>query len=179
MIEIPPKVHRLLHRSLTILGITKVRATLQQALADHEAVTGASTPRGRARGGGQSSKGKGRTGCQMVREALRQKFPGLGEDDMLVKATSMGGTDIHLSPLAQGLFSFGIEVKREERLNIWAALAQAKVNADKKGLPAIVFFSRSHTDLYVALRAEDFLKTYGTSRGPEAPPQGDAEGVHV
>lgn len=113
--------------------------------------------RGRAKGRGQSSKAKGRRGCQAARDLILAAFPHLAPDDVLVKATSQAGTDLHLSPAAARCLPFGIEVKRVEALNIWAALEQARLNAEKKILPPLVFFSRAHSDDFVALRAVDFL----------------------
>lgn len=110
---------------------------------------------GTAKGGGQSSKAKGRVAVQLVRSLLLSAYPALEPDDILVKATSMGGCDLHLSPAALKLFPFAIEVKCQESLQIWAALRQATENAGTR--PPILFFKRARTDLYVALRARDFV----------------------
>lgn len=110
---------------------------------------------GRARGGGQSSKAKGREAVQVVRALLLRAFPDLGQEDVFVKAGAQGGTDLHCSPAVQRYFPFAVEVKCQESLNIWAALRQAAENAG--GRPPIVFFRRARTELYVALRAEDFV----------------------
>jgi hypothetical protein len=111
---------------------------------------------GRARGGGRSSKAKGRTAVVIVAEAIRARF-GLAPGDVFVKATSQVGCDIHLSPLALAKFPYSIEVKNCEKINIWQALAQAAANSTDE-LPPILFFKRAHTELYVALRASDFLE---------------------
>lgn len=129
---------------------------LTSAVAGAEAVVKASTSVGRARGRGQSSKAKGRAGVQQVKALLAQHL-GIADADMLVKATSMPGADLYLSPTAKLVFPFAVEVKFVESLNIWAALAQAEVNAAKGETP-IVFFKRSRTKLYVALDAEAFLR---------------------
>jgi hypothetical protein len=118
--------------------------------------------RGRAKGGGQSSKAKGRAGCLAVQKLLLEAFPTLQPDDVYVKTGSAGGVDIHLSPAATELFPFGIEVKSVEALNIWAALVQASINADDK--PFIVFFKRANTPVFVALRADEFLRRYAVRR---------------
>lgn len=119
---------------------------------------------GRARGGGQSSKAKGRTAVQQVRDLMLSVAPGLQPDDLLVKATSMGGVDLHLSPAAARWFPFAIEVKCVEALNIWAALKQAMDQSN--GKPPIVFFKRAHSPLYVALRAEDLLTLLPWPKNP-------------
>lgn len=143
------------------LGLTgKVRELVREA----ERVRSLSKRRGRARGGGQSSKAKGRVGCQMAQEAILKAFPALSLDDVWVKATSQSGTDLHLSPHAQTVLPFGIEVKRVESLNIWAAMAQAEVNA--AGKPFLVIFSRAGSPLYVALSAEEFLRWVSRTQSP-------------
>jgi len=139
----------------------KVIGAIRDVLAEHKAIANRSKRRGRARGGGQSSKAKGRSAVQVVRQALLAHAEAadvdLTEDDVFVKATSQGGCDIHLSSAAFRLFPFAIEAKNVEALNIWAALAQAEVNGIKKKAPGVVFFKRANSPLYVALRAEDFL----------------------
>lgn len=114
-------------------------------------------PRGTAKGGGRSSKQKGRSACLQVQAALLAAAPWLTPDDIYVKATSQLGVDLHLSPRAQAWFGYSIEAKKVELLNIWKALKQADDNASPDA-PPIVFFTRAHADLYVALRASDFLK---------------------
>jgi hypothetical protein len=132
-----------------------------EALMREEAVLSeAMRSRGRAKGGGQSSKAKGRGAVQAVKALLHEAFPELADDDLLVKATSMGGVDLHLSPRAAACFPWGIEAKCVEALNIWGALKQAELNADRKTLPPIVFFKRAHSEMFVALRASDFLQLY-------------------
>jgi hypothetical protein len=125
---------------------------------------------GRAKGGGQSSKAKGRAAVQQVRALLLRMAPWLEEDDLLVKATSMAGVDLHLSPLAAKWFPFAIESKFVEKLNIWEALQQASDQAG--GKPPIVFFKRARTEMYVALRATDLLKLlpWPSVQPPLAPP---------
>ncbi len=67
------------------------------------------------------------------------------------------GTDLHLSPLARSLFPYAIEVKCQERLNIWQALAQAEDNATGDLFP-VLFFKRAHSRFYVAIDATSFLQ---------------------
>ena len=141
----------------------EIVTVLRQFREAKEEIAGLAKRRGRAKGGGQSSNAKGRKGVQDVKALLLKTFQ-LVEDDMLVKATSMGGCDLHLSPEAQRLFPFAIEVKCQESLNIWAALAQAQVNADKKQQPAIVFFKRARSPMYIAMRADAFLRTIASGK---------------
>lgn len=117
----------------------------------------------RARGGGQSSKKKGREFMVHV-AALLTRVLGLDEGDIFVKATSQTGCDLHFSPRAAKAFPFAVEGKKVEALNIWQALQQAESNASD-ALPAIVFFSRAHSPTYVALRAEVFLHATRSTQG--------------
>lgn len=112
---------------------------------------------GRAKGGGQSSKKKGRAAVLAIRELLLQAAPWLEEGDIFVKATSQLGVDLHFSPRAAEWFKYAVEGKCVEALNIWAALKQAADNASEAH-PPILFFKRAHTPMYVAVRAEEFLK---------------------
>lgn len=48
------------------------------------------------------------------------------------------------------------QIKRQERLNIWAALEQAAREATGADVP-IVAFRRNRSDWYCALRAEDLI----------------------
>jgi hypothetical protein len=105
---------------------------------------------------GRGSKAKGRAGVEAVVNLLREAAPWLGEGDIFIKATSQLGADVHLSPRAREWLDYALEVKNVEALNIWAALRQATANA--RTCPPLLFFKRARTGLYVALRAEDFLK---------------------
>lgn len=138
------------------VGELKLWGRVAELVKAELSVRQAGKRRGRARGGGQSSKAKGRVGCEYARAAILGAFPKLDPDDVYLKAGSQGGVDLHLSPVAQQSFPFSIEVKRTETLNVWAALAQARANAGK--LPPLLFFSRAHSRLYVALDAVEFLR---------------------
>jgi hypothetical protein len=118
------------------------------------------TRRGTAKGGGQSSKAKGRAAVQLTRDLLLAAFPHLQPDDLHVKATSQVGVDLHLSPAAQAVYPFGIETKSVEALNIFKALEQAKNQSPT--LPPIVFFKRAQTPMFVALDARTFLDLAAT-----------------
>lgn len=141
---------------LTGVPAKDIAQALRTLRHERQALTHACKRRGRAKGGGQSSKAKGRAAVVMVRDLLLRTFK-LQEDDALVKATSMGGCDLHLSPHAQSYFPFAIEVKSVEALSIWSALAQADINAKKKNVPPVVFFKRAHSPMYVTFKAQDLL----------------------
>lgn len=102
-----------------------------------------------------SCKAKGRALQQRVRDKLLESAPQLEPDD--IRSTSMGcrGTDIQLSPKARSVYPYDIECKSQEKLNIWDALKQAESNARDT---AMVVFKRNRSEVYVALKFDDFLK---------------------
>lgn len=61
-----------------------------------------------------------------------------------------GGSDI------QGLSGYGIECKFVEKLNIWAALAQAEAACSPTDTPLLVF-RRARSKTYAALPLDDLL----------------------
>ncbi len=109
----------------------------------------------------QSAKQKGRRLQQHVRDRILESFPSLQPDD--VRSTSMGasGEDILLSPVARELVPFSIEVKNQQRVNIWSALEQAASGEH----PPMVVFSRNRSEVYAALRFEDLLHILSALRG--------------
>lgn len=123
---------------------------------------------GKAKGAnGARSKAKGRDAVMQLAVLLVTAF-GWHPDDALVKATSMAGCDLHLSPRAKGDFPYSIEVKNTEVLSIWAALAQAAAHASPEH-PPILFFKRAKSVMYVALAADVFLALQKRAYGREAP----------
>ena len=57
-----------------------------------------------------------------------------------------GGEDIMLSPTARARFPFSIECKNQERISIWKAYEQAKLNA------SITQYSEVHEPLLIIKR---------------------------
>ena len=106
----------------------------------------------------QSAKAKGRRAAQEVKRTLLQRFVALSDDDLLVTPSSVTGEDLKMSPNARASLPFVIEVKNQERINIWDALAQAKSHgSDRPELIPLVIFRRNHSGLHVALEWEHFL----------------------
>lgn len=101
-----------------------------------------------------SRKAKARRLQNLVAQQIQQRF-NLSEADVKPAVMGENGTDLKLSSPAQVVFPFAVECKNSERLNIWAALAQAENNAN--GLYPAVVFSRNRAGVYIALRFEDFL----------------------
>ena len=55
-----------------------------------------------------------------------------------------------------GEFEYHIECKKQERLNIWKAIAQAERDCGKEQIP-IVVFSRNRSEDYVCIKLSNFL----------------------
>ena len=109
----------------------------------------------------RSAKHKGRRFQAAVRKVILERFPQLEGDDVTVVIRSEPGTDINLSPLAQGVFPYSVECKNVERLNIWSALSQAKANT-KEGTTALLVFGRNRTESYVAMKLAEFMARTGS-----------------
>jgi hypothetical protein len=106
----------------------------------------------------QSRKAKGRKLQQQVRDVLREKYKAVLEDDD-IESRGMGqhGTDIILSPLARKTIPFDIEIKCQEKLNIWDSIKQAETNTIENR-KTLLIFKRNRTETYCALKFEDLLK---------------------
>lgn len=102
-----------------------------------------------------SAKNKGRRLQQYVVDAILSKFKYLTDRD--VRSTPMGvtGSDVTLSEQAFKLFPYSVECKNTEKLNIWQALKQNEQDT-RAGKPILVF-KRNRTDIYVAMKFEDFM----------------------
>lgn len=133
-----------------------VATAVKTVLDDFAAVVKAGR-KGRTRTTVRGVKAKGREGVLAVRAWLLEMYPALDEDDIVVQTTSVGGSDLQLSPVARAFFPFGIESKNVQSLNVWKALKQADLNARKKGLRPVLFFRRNNSDLHIALSAADFM----------------------
>jgi len=105
-----------------------------------------------------SRKQKARLLQQLVVRAVLEKFPSLTSRD--VKSVPMGvtGADVELSEAAVKLYPYSIEAKSTESLSIWKALEQAQSETRDKDLTPLLVFKRNRSDVYCALRFEDFMK---------------------
>ena len=101
---------------------------------------------------GKSSQRKGRAGELELSRILQ----GYGYDVQPGWAQSYGTT-----PDISGLSGIHIECKRNERLNVWQAMAQATRDAEKfqDGAPA-VFHRRNRSGWLVTMRLPDWMKMY-------------------
>lgn len=103
-----------------------------------------------------SAKNKGRRLQQYVVSKLLEVFPEFTDKD--IRSTPMGvsGDDIQLSESASEKINLSIECKNKEKINIWEALEQS--DSDNRELTPIVVFKRNRSEVYCALKFEDFLK---------------------
>lgn len=107
----------------------------------------------------RSCKAKGRRAAQQVKELLLKYAPELWHDEIGVTPSSVTGSDIGLYGGASHVYPFAIEVKNQEKLNIWQAIEQAKNHAKMhvERYP-VVFFRRNKSELFITMRADDFLQ---------------------
>lgn len=103
----------------------------------------------------QSAKAKGRNLQKWVRDLILESFPQLEADD--VRSTSMGagGEDLQLSPAARKLFSFSVECKNTERLNVYEAYQQASANAGDH--EPLLIMKKNRKKPLVVMDAEAFV----------------------
>lgn len=106
-----------------------------------------------------SAKAKGRRAAQEVKAMLHKYVPlDLQPDDIIVTPSGCTGEDLMLSPRARSIYPWAIECKNVEKLNIWQAIAQTEEHS-KKYLP-LLFFTRNRSEMYVCMKAEEFIKLY-------------------
>jgi hypothetical protein len=146
---------------------------LRTCCTEHDEIHRASTQRARKP---RSAKAKGRAGVVEVAAMVCAAF-GLEPADIQIQTTSVGGSDLHLSPAALRWFPFAPEIKNVESLNIHQAMKQARINAEKKSkkiarpVSPITFFRRNGTQFSVALDARLFLSLLSDIRERNAQAQ--------
>lgn len=104
----------------------------------------------------QSRKAKGREFQKAIREDIISAL-GIPEKDILSTPMGCPGCDIYLSTAARNKFPFGIEAKRQERLNFNKAWEQAVTNARKEGLAPLLVTKRSGRPPLVTMQWDMFL----------------------
>ena len=105
----------------------------------------------------QSAKAKGRNAQKYARERI---IDVLGVDPLDIESRSMGasGADLMLSKAARDKFPYSVEVKNQERLNIWDAIKQTELNGEKDGLTPLLLIKRNRTKMYAVIDFEELLK---------------------
>lgn len=124
-----------------------------------------------------SAKAKGRRACQELQTLILRWFPDLSARDVRVTPSGSTGEDIQLSEAGTKAFPYAVEVKNQERLNIWKSLLQTSQHAQKLKLEPLLAFRRNRSELWVAIRADHFFELAGvvdtvraSARQPEGSP---------
>tara|TARA_Y100001963_G_C6760600_1_gene439274 strand:+ start:1358 stop:1699 length:342 start_codon:yes stop_codon:yes gene_type:complete len=104
----------------------------------------------------KTSKAKGRRLQNLVRDLLKKAFPSLREDDIKSQTMGMCGEDIVFSPAAKDKIPYSFECKNQERLQLWAALDQAKDNSEDR-VPILVV-KRNRTIPFAVLPLDKFME---------------------
>lgn len=108
----------------------------------------------------RSAKSKGMGGQKEIRDILLQEAApyGIVEDDIRSTSSGSGGVDILLSPAAQKLFPWSIEVKRVEKLNVATVFEEHHARyAKHKDRVSVLFHRRNKNQWLVTLRLTDFM----------------------
>lgn len=106
---------------------------------------------------------KGKAFMKHVVELLRHRAPHLGENEIRIGAPGVKSHDIWMTDKACEYYPFTIECKWQESLNIWACLDQAEAQNKRADRSAVLFFKRSRSDVYVAMKANEFLNLIETT----------------
>jgi len=106
----------------------------------------------------RSAKQKGKRAVFETKAAFLKHAPHLEDHDITKPIGSRSGADLELSAKARETYPFTIEVKNQERLNIWDALKQSENHSEATDLTPLLVFRRNRSELYVTLKLEDFLQ---------------------
>lgn len=104
----------------------------------------------------RSAKAKGRRLQKWVAADLIDAL-NVAEGDARSSVMGESGRDVPLSPHAELFCPFDIECKNQEKLNIWAAIAQAEANTGEGRWPLVVF-KRNYSKPYAVLRWQDLAE---------------------
>ena len=106
----------------------------------------------------QSCKAKGRNLQKWVRDQLIEQL-NIHPEDIESRSMGAGGEDLIMARAARQKFPFSVECKNVEKLNVWEAYEQAKVNAGT--YEPIVVMKKNHKKPLVVIYAETFIKLIG------------------
>jgi len=101
-----------------------------------------------------SRKQKGRRLQQKVRDDVLLIFPTLTERDVVSAPMGVPGADVQLSQNASELFSYSVECKNVEKLNIWKSLEEAEGN--NRELTPLLVFKRNRSNIYCCMSWSHF-----------------------
>lgn len=101
----------------------------------------------------KSLKAKGRVLQNLTRDYILGSFP-LNIWDVTCAVMGESGVDIKLSQDAKKYFNFNVECKNVERLNLWAAWAQA---SKREGAPPLLVVKKNKMQPLVVLDMNTFF----------------------
>jgi hypothetical protein len=104
-----------------------------------------------------SAKAKGRD-FQRITAAVVCAALDLPPEDCRPAVGGENGCDLKLSNAARKRFPFGVECKKQEKLEIWKALEQAETNAKAEGLKPLLVFSRNRSQSYAVVPLGVFME---------------------
>jgi hypothetical protein len=105
----------------------------------------------------KTSKAKGRTGQQEIRDKILENFQGLQDGDVLSTTMGESGADIKLSPAARRLLPISVEVKR--RKNGMKTQYQWIEQARNHTLdPPVVFFRADRKPWLVIVELDHYME---------------------
>ncbi len=105
----------------------------------------------------QSAKAKGRRLQQWMRDILVEELE-IHKEDIESRSMGAGGEDLIMARAARDKFNYSIECKNVEKLNVWDAYDQAKVNS--KNYEPIVVMKKNNKRPLVVLDAEYFVRLH-------------------
>ena len=105
----------------------------------------------------QSAKAKGRRLQQWFRDLLIDKLR-IHKEDIESRSMGAGGEDLIMARAARQKFSYSIECKNQEKINIWESYKQADENS-KDYEPVVVIKRNKHKPL-VLVDAEYFVELH-------------------
>lgn len=108
----------------------------------------------------RSAKQKGRTAAKEVRAImLKVAEDRLCPDDIIVKPGSIPGEDLYLSPKARLVYPWAVEIKNQEKLNIWDAIRQCEGYGRSDREPVLAF-RRNHDKLRAVIDFESLCHLF-------------------
>ena len=102
-----------------------------------------------------SAKAKGRKLQQWFANLLVETL-NLDEEDIESRPMGSQGEDIILGKQSRQIFSYSVECKNQEAVNVWKAYEQASENC--KGYEPLVVIKRNRHKPLVVVDAEHFVK---------------------
>ena len=104
----------------------------------------------------QSAKSKGRFLQKWIVGKILELYSELDADDVRSCPMSSNGADVILSPAAQQQLGISIEAKNQERVNIWAGMAQARRNC--LSYEPVLVVKKNHQTPLAVVDADYFFK---------------------